>query len=110
MFGSIGGFEILVIAAIGLLVFGPRRLPEIARTLGKTLNEFRKTAMEVKSSIERELDVDEIKQATRSVAETIRPDSLEKELRRLADDDSSGVKPAKANPEEGGKGGGAKNT
>ena len=44
MFGPLGGFELLVLAAIGLLVFGPRRLPEIGRTLGKAMLEFRRAA------------------------------------------------------------------
>ena len=105
MFGSIGGFEILVIVVIGLLVFGPRKMPEIARTLGRTLNEFRKTAMEVRSSIERELDVEEIREATRSVTQAIRPDSLEKTLDRLAEEvETRDKSPAQAKPEKDKKG------
>ena len=60
MFGSIGGFEMLVLAVIGLLVFGPRKLPEIGRTLGKALVDFRKAGMELKSSIEREVNLEEL--------------------------------------------------
>jgi Tat protein translocase TatB subunit len=76
MFGSIGGFEIIVIAVIGLLVFGPRKLPEIARTLGRTLGELRSAAMEMRTSIERELDVEEVRKATRSATDTIRSEIL----------------------------------
>lgn len=76
MFGSIGGFEILVIALVGLLVFGPRKLPEIARTLGRTVGELRRAAMEMRTSIERELDVEEVRKATRSAADTIRSEIL----------------------------------
>ncbi len=100
MFGSIGGLEILVILAIGLLVFGPRKMPEIARTLGRTLNEFRRTAMEVRTSIERELDVEEVKKATRSVTQAIQPDSLLKELDpRAVEGKPRDTRPARPTPQ-----------
>ena len=44
MFGSIGTSELLVIFVIALVVFGPRRLPELGRSLGRTINEFRRPA------------------------------------------------------------------
>ena len=62
MFGSIGGFEMLVLFLIGLLVFGPRRLPEIGRSLGKMLAEFRRAATDLRTSIEREVNLDEVRQ------------------------------------------------
>lgn len=71
MFGSIGGFEMLVLAAIGLLVFGPRRLPEIGRTLGKAMVEFRRAAMELRTSIEREVNLDEIKETSRAIQDAV---------------------------------------
>ena len=42
MFGSIGGTELLIILVIALVVFGPKRLPELGRTIGKGLSEFRR--------------------------------------------------------------------
>ncbi len=69
MFGPFGGFEILVLMAIGLLVFGPRRMPEIGRTLGKAMMEFRKAATELRTSIEREINIEEMKETTRSIRE-----------------------------------------
>ena len=71
MFGSIGGFEMLVLMAIGLLVFGPRKLPEIGRTLGKAMVEFRRAAMELRSSIEREINLEELQDTTRSVTREV---------------------------------------
>src|SRR5881409_1669696 len=71
MFGSIGGFEMLVLMGIGLLVFGPRRLPEIGRTLGKAMVEFRRAAMELRSSIEREINLEELRDTTRSVGREV---------------------------------------
>ena len=71
MFGSIGGFEMLVLAAIGLLVFGPRRLPEIGRTLGKAMGEFRRAAMELRTSIEREVNLEDVRDATRAIQDAV---------------------------------------
>lgn len=62
MFGSLGFPELLMIFAVALIVFGPKRLPEIGRTLGKALGEFKKATEDLKSSIEREVRIDELKQ------------------------------------------------
>ena len=61
MFGSLGGPELLLILVLALLLFGPRRLPEIGRTIGRGLSEFRKATSEFKSSLEREVDVAEVR-------------------------------------------------
>jgi len=52
MFGSVGFSEILVLFVIALLIFGPRKLPEIARSVGQAMREFRKAGEEVKRSLE----------------------------------------------------------
>ena len=57
MFG-IGLPEILIILVIALIVFGPRKLPDLAKSLGKGLAEFKKASDELKSSIETDLKVD----------------------------------------------------
>jgi TatA/E family protein of Tat protein translocase len=62
MFGSIGIMELLLIFVVALLVFGPKRLPEIGRTLGKALGEFKKATDDLKNTIEREVHVEELKQ------------------------------------------------
>ena len=55
MFGSIGGPELLVIFVVALLIFGPRKLPELGRMLGKGLSEFRRAAADLKDSLEVEV-------------------------------------------------------
>ena len=64
MFGSLGLPELMLIFVVALLVFGPRKLPEIGRTLGKALGEFRKATDELKNTIEREVQIEEQKQIT----------------------------------------------
>ena len=67
MFGSLGIPELLLIFVVALLVFGPKRLPEIGRTLGKALGEFKKATDDLKNTIEREVQVDEMKQISSQI-------------------------------------------
>ena len=67
MFGSLGVSEILLIMVVALIVFGPRKLPEIGRTLGNALAQFRKATDDLKSTIEREVRIDELKQIESSM-------------------------------------------
>jgi TatA/E family protein of Tat protein translocase len=55
MFGSIGFPELLLIFIVVLLVFGPKKLPEFAKLLGKAVREFRSTIDEAKSAIQDEI-------------------------------------------------------
>jgi TatA/E family protein of Tat protein translocase len=59
MFGSIGMPELIIIFVIALIIFGPRKLPELGRTLGKSLSEFRRASNELKSTLEEEIRLDE---------------------------------------------------
>lgn len=61
MFGSLGIPELLAILAVALIVFGPRKLPEIGRTLGKALGEFRRATDDLKNTIDREVRVEELR-------------------------------------------------
>lgn len=62
MFGPLGLPELVLIFVVALIVFGPRRLPEIGKTLGKALGEFKKATDEFKNTIEREVRIDELRQ------------------------------------------------
>src|SRR5260370_32996829 len=59
MFGSIGMPELIIIFVIALIIFGPRKLPELGRSLGKSLAEFKKASNELKSTLEEEIRLDE---------------------------------------------------
>lgn len=54
--------EILVVSVIALIVFGPRRLPEIARSIGRAVNEFRRQASDIRAEFESGLNVEDEKQ------------------------------------------------
>jgi TatA/E family protein of Tat protein translocase len=56
MIGSLGMPEILFILVLALLVFGPKRLPELGRTLGKGLREFRRATSDLKRTVETEME------------------------------------------------------
>ena len=56
IFGGIGWPELLVIGLVVLLVFGPRRLPEIAEAFGNSIRKFRKATHDVQDEVRREID------------------------------------------------------
>jgi TatA/E family protein of Tat protein translocase len=59
MFGSIGMPELIIIFVIALIIFGPRKLPELGRSLGRSLSEFKRASNELKSTLEEEIRLDE---------------------------------------------------
>jgi Tat protein translocase TatB subunit len=59
--------EIVFIMVLALLIFGPRRLPEVGRTVGKALGEFRRATNDLKRSIEQEVRSEEIQATLKSV-------------------------------------------
>ena len=67
MFGPLGFPELIFILVLALLIFGPKRLPEIGRTIGRGMAEFRKASTDLKRTINTELALDE------PVAPPVRP-------------------------------------
>ncbi len=86
MFG-IGTPELLVILVLALVVVGPQRLPELGRTIGRALREFRKVQDEVRGMVQTGIggDLDEIRTEIRGTAD---------ELRRTSKEITGGVKEA----------------
>ena len=62
MFGSIGMPELLIILVIALIIFGPRKLPELGRSLGRSLGEFKKASNELQRTLEEEIKVEETRE------------------------------------------------
>jgi sec-independent protein translocase protein TatA len=59
MLGSIGMPELIIIFVIALIIFGPRKLPELGRSLGKSLAEFKRASNELRNTLEEEIRVEE---------------------------------------------------
>ncbi len=74
MLGSIGMPELIIIFVIALIIFGPRKLPELGRSLGKSINEFKRASNELKHTLDEEIRVEETRSADRQrVPEPARP-------------------------------------
>lgn len=92
MFGSIGFPEIIMIFVVVLLLFGPKKLPEFAKMLGKAIRDFRDTVNEARSTIEEEIekadlskDLKEIDKDIRDMADIAKPDIYD-ELKEIDKD------------------------
>ena len=82
--GPIGFPELVIILVVALIVFGPRKLPELGRSLGKSLSEFKRASNELKSTLEDEIRLDEqkaraaVRSETRDAAQgTVGPGAVE---------------------------------
>jgi sec-independent protein translocase protein TatA len=76
MFGSIGMPELIIIFVIALIIFGPRKLPELGRSLGKSIAEFKKASNELKSTLEEEIRLEEQRstiEASKATAPVVAP-------------------------------------
>src|SRR5437667_12711856 len=70
MFGSLGMPELIVIFVIALIIFGPRKLPELGKSLGKSIAEFKRASNELKSTLEEEIRIEEQKTKQEEAAKT----------------------------------------
>jgi sec-independent protein translocase protein TatB len=80
---DIGFSELLVIGIVALVVIGPEKLPRVARTLGHLLGRAQRYVNDVKSDINREIQLDELKKLQTQVSESAR--SLEASVRQEYD-------------------------
>ena len=65
MFGPVGVPELIIILTIALIIFGPRKLPELGRSLGRSLNEFKRASNELRHTLDEEIRVEEQRSAER---------------------------------------------
>ena len=86
---DIGFSELMVIGIVALLVIGPERLPKVARTLGHLLGRAQRYVNDVKSDINREIQLDELKKLQSQVTESAR--ALEDSVRKEYDSARSAV-------------------
>ena len=59
--GPIGFPEMLVIAVVALIIFGPRKLPELGRSLGRSINEFKRASNDLRNTLDDEIRAEERK-------------------------------------------------
>lgn len=107
MFG-IGMPEMILILAIALIVIGPKKLPDLAKSLGRAMNEFKKATREIKESIDIEDDLKDVKKSlddlNTDVKEAVnvtptksdRPETLEKQS--APDEDAPGAAAPESSP------------
>lgn len=62
MFGTLGGPEIVLILVLALIVFGPRKLPEVGKSVGRMLAEFRKASNEFRRTVEDEVEAEKLRE------------------------------------------------
>ncbi|RJX19180.1 MAG: twin-arginine translocase TatA/TatE family subunit [Ammonifex sp.] len=70
MFPSIGGTELILVVALALIIFGPSKLPEVGRSLGKTIREFRRSTRELGEDVIK--DVKDVKDEVQEVKDTLK--------------------------------------
>ncbi|HEY0006652.1 MAG TPA: twin-arginine translocase TatA/TatE family subunit [Pyrinomonadaceae bacterium] len=67
---SLGGTELLVILVVALIIFGPRKLPQLSRSIGKSLVDFKRTSNEFRQTWEREASLAELETEAESLRST----------------------------------------
>lgn len=91
MFGTLGGPELFLIFVVALIVFGPRKLPEIGKSLGRMMSEFRRASNDFRSTIESEVESEKIRESMR-----IEPPKVEKVKKKSAPAESGTAAAPKA--------------
>jgi sec-independent protein translocase protein TatB len=94
---DIGFSELLVIGVVALIVIGPERLPRVARTIGHLAGRLQRYVADVKSDINREIELDELRKMRDSVQKTASEmeSSVSSELAKTADDLNKSLEPEK---------------
>jgi len=86
MFG-IGMPELLLILAVALIVIGPKKLPDLAKSLGRAMGEFKRATNDLKQSIEQDSGLDEVRQSMKAVNQDLRQSIDPIDARPKTDDD-----------------------
>jgi len=93
-FFNIGPMELIVILVLALLIFGPSRLPEVAKGFGKAINEFRRASQELTAEVTKELDT--TAEALKESKETAKPPEEGTEPAEVPKEEEQSTEPAVA--------------
>jgi sec-independent protein translocase protein TatA len=94
MLGPIGMQELIIIFVIALIVFGPRKLPQLGKSLGKSIAEFKRASNELRNTLEEEIRVEETR---REIMEPI--ESIGREAKALVENAEKEAEKAMSAPE-----------
>ena len=94
MLGPIGMQELIIIFVIALIVFGPRKLPQLGKSLGKSIAEFKRASNELRNTLEEEIRVEETR---REIMEPI--ESIGREAKALVENAEKEAERAMSAPE-----------
>src|SRR5687767_14437458 len=86
---SLGGTELLFILIIALVFFGPRKLPQLSRSLGKSIAEFRKASEDFKRTWEREVELESAQRADTFERAQLPPDQTFANSEQESDNESA---------------------
>ncbi len=99
MFG-IGMPELLLILAVALIVIGPKKLPDLAKSLGRAMGEFKRATNDLKQSIEQETGLDEVRQSMNEVKQDLRRSFDDIDTRPLGASGAASAGTKEPTPEE----------
>jgi sec-independent protein translocase protein TatA len=91
MFGSIGVPELIIIFIVALLVFGPKKLPEVGKSVGKAIRDFKRSTEDIKNKFEDEIRVEEF-QSLKNDLKVGEFQDLKNELKKDIKEDDEGKK------------------
>lgn len=106
MFGSIGFPELVMIFIVALLLFGPKQLPNLGRTLGRALAEFKRASNDLQRTLEEEVRAEELREVGKEVREATQlPHVLspEEQAQATGSGQAAGVESESASSEDAGK-------
>ena len=104
-FGSLGISELLVIFVVVLVFFGPKRMPEVARSLGSAMREFRRSLNQIQRELEEADPTSELRKETKSILsqlpEQVRPAMADQSPQRTGESLGTAAREQASEPESG---------